>query len=164
MPPMPSPNTGRLKKVENLPSNQNCTVIPDTLPATVYFGAVEVRNWMIVGAEQVQTYPLPALKLTNGVKSVLHRDALGSVRAITDAAGVKVESAVYKPFGEQTEWLSAAQTAPETKAGIPAEELQTHIELTESHATFRALSFTETHRTAHRGHTVPTSITYRRQA
>ena len=118
MPPMPSPNTGRLKKVENLPSNQNCTVIPDTLPATVYFGAVEVRNWMIVGAEQEQTYPLPALKLTNGVKSVLHRDALGSVRAITDAAGVKVESAVYKPFGEQTEWLSAAQTAPESKGWI----------------------------------------------
>jgi len=40
------------------------------------------------------------------------------VRAITDAAGDKVESAVYKPFGEQTEWLSPAAPAPEAKGWI----------------------------------------------
>ena len=86
--------------------------------ATVYFGPVEVRNWQIAGAEQVITYPTLNAKLVSGVKTFLHRDALGSVRAITDAAGVKIESAVYKPFGEQSEWLSAAQTAPEAKGWI----------------------------------------------
>jgi RHS repeat-associated protein len=50
--------------------------------------------------------------------SYLHRDALGSFRAITDAAGAKVESAFYKPFGEQTEWLSPAAPAPEAKGWI----------------------------------------------
>jgi hypothetical protein len=40
------------------------------------------------------------VKLVNGTaKTWLHRDYLGSVRAITDAAGAKIESAVYKPFG-----------------------------------------------------------------
>ena len=86
--------------------------------ATVYFGPVEVRNWLIAGAEQVITYPTLNAKLVSGVKTFLHRDALGSVRAITDAAGVKIESAVYKPFGEQSEWLSAAQTTPEAKGWI----------------------------------------------
>ena len=66
----------------------------------MYFGAVEIRNWQIAGQEQVITYPHPAVRLVNGstitAASYLHRDALGSVRAITDAAGVKVESAVYE--------------------------------------------------------------------
>jgi RHS repeat-associated protein len=70
----------------------------------------------------VITYPHPAVRLVNGstitAASYLHRDALGSVRAITDAAGAKVESAVYKPFGEQTEWLSPAAPAPEAKGWI----------------------------------------------
>ena len=34
------------------------------------------------------------------------------------AAGLRLESAVYKPFGEQSEWLSPGQTAPETKGWI----------------------------------------------
>lgn len=45
---------------------------------------------------------------------------------------------------------------------LPALELQTRIELTENHATFRALGFTETARTAHPGYDLPTSITFRR--
>ncbi|MGL4238097.1 GNAT family N-acetyltransferase [Tabrizicola sp.] len=45
---------------------------------------------------------------------------------------------------------------------LPALELQTRIELTENHATFRALGFTETARTAHPGYDRPTSITFRR--
>ncbi len=48
----------------------------------------------------------------------LHRDHLDSVRAITDGTGVVVERAVYKPFGEQTEWLTAAQPVPESKGWI----------------------------------------------
>lgn len=53
----------------------------------------------------------------------------------------------------------------ETRAralGLPALDLQTRVELTENHATFRALGFTETARTAHAGYDRPTSITFRR--
>jgi ribosomal protein S18 acetylase RimI-like enzyme len=45
---------------------------------------------------------------------------------------------------------------------LPALELQTRVELTENHATFRALGFTEVARTAHPGYDRPTSITFRR--
>jgi RHS repeat-associated protein len=108
----------RLKKVENLAANANCAVLPATAVSTVYFGAVEVRNWLVPGQEQVLTYPSPAVKLTNGVASYLHRDHLGSVRAITDASGARVESAVYKPFGEQTEFVTPGLAAPESKGWI----------------------------------------------
>lgn len=53
----------------------------------------------------------------------------------------------------------------ETRArahGLPALELQTRVELTENHATFRALGFTETGRTAHPGFDRPTSVTFRK--
>ena len=46
--------------------------------------------------------------------------------------------------------------------GLPALELQTRVELTENHATFQALGFTEIARTAHEGYSRPTSITYRK--
>jgi uncharacterized protein RhaS with RHS repeats len=86
----------------------------------VYFGAVEIRNWKLSG-EQVITYPHPNVKLVNGKTAAeatyLHRDHLGSVRAITTPAAVKIEWAIYKPFGEQSEWLSA-QPAPEDKGWI----------------------------------------------
>jgi RHS repeat-associated protein len=108
----------RLKKIENLAANANCAALPTTAVSTVYFGAVEVRNWLVPGQEQVLTYPSAAVKLTNGVASYLHRDHLGSVRAITDAAGVRVESAVYKPFGEQTEFVTPGLAAPESKGWI----------------------------------------------
>jgi RHS repeat-associated protein len=88
----------------------------------VYFGPVEVRNWLILGAEQVLTYPHPAVKLVNGttpaVATYLHRDGLSSVRTITNSAGVKTESALYKPFGEQSEWLLPGNTSAETKGWI----------------------------------------------
>jgi RHS repeat-associated protein len=108
----------RLKKIENRAANANCAALPTTAVATVYFGAVEVRNWQVPGPEVVLTYPSPAVKLTNGVASYLHRDHLGSVRAITDAAGARVESAVYKPFGEQTEFVTPGLAAPESKGWI----------------------------------------------
>ena len=77
---------------------------------------------MVAGAWQVLTYPHPAVKLLNGttpvVATTLHRDGLSSVRAITDAAGVKVESALYKPFGERSEWVLPGNVAPETKGWI----------------------------------------------
>lgn len=53
----------------------------------------------------------------------------------------------------------------ETRAralGLPMLELQTRVELTGNQATFRALGFHETARTAHEGYDRPTSITFRR--
>lgn len=46
--------------------------------------------------------------------------------------------------------------------GLPAVELQTRVELVENQATFRALGFAETGRTAHEGFAQPTSITFRK--
>ncbi|MBI1217306.1 MAG: GNAT family N-acetyltransferase [Rhodobacteraceae bacterium] len=46
--------------------------------------------------------------------------------------------------------------------GLPALELQTRVELTENHATFRAMGFTMTAATAHEGYTRPTSLTFRK--
>jgi ribosomal protein S18 acetylase RimI-like enzyme len=46
--------------------------------------------------------------------------------------------------------------------GLQGVELQTRIELTANHATFRALGFTETGRSAHPGYDHPTTLTFRR--
>lgn len=59
--------------------------------------------------------------------------------------------------------LLLAQAEDRARAlGLPALELQTRVELTENHATFRALGFVETARTAHPGFDRPTSITFRK--
>jgi ribosomal protein S18 acetylase RimI-like enzyme len=47
--------------------------------------------------------------------------------------------------------------------GLSSVTLQTRVELTQNHATFRALGFTEVGRTAHPGYRRPTSITFARQ-
>lgn len=46
--------------------------------------------------------------------------------------------------------------------GLPELRLETRVELTENHATFRALGFRETGRTAHPGYDRPTSLTFSR--
>lgn len=46
--------------------------------------------------------------------------------------------------------------------GLRGVELQTRIELTANHATFAALGFVETERTAHPGYDRPTTLTFRR--
>jgi RHS repeat-associated protein len=48
----------------------------------------------------------------------LPRDGVPPVRAITSAVGVKIESALYKPFGDEYEWLLPGNAAPETKGWI----------------------------------------------
>ncbi len=58
--------------------------------------------------------------------------------------------------------LLAAAESRARALGLPVLELQTRVELTANHATFRALGFTETARTAHAGFDRPTSITMRR--
>ena len=44
--------------------------------------------------------------------------------------------------------------------GLPKLELETRIELTANHATFRAMGFVEVARTAHKGYANPTAITF----
>lgn len=44
--------------------------------------------------------------------------------------------------------------------GLPELRLETRVELTENHATFRALGFSETARTAHPGYDRPTSVSF----
>ncbi|EAQ04533.1 acetyltransferase, GNAT family protein [Pseudooceanicola batsensis HTCC2597] len=46
--------------------------------------------------------------------------------------------------------------------GLPTLRLQTRVELSENHATFRRLGFVQTGRTAHPGHDRPTSVTFER--
>lgn len=46
--------------------------------------------------------------------------------------------------------------------GLRGVELQTRIELTANHATFAALGFSETGRSAHPGYSRPTTLTFRR--
>jgi GNAT superfamily N-acetyltransferase len=46
--------------------------------------------------------------------------------------------------------------------GLPALELQTRIELTENHETFRAMGFVQVGATSHPGFDRPTSLTFRR--
>ncbi|MDZ4395890.1 GNAT family N-acetyltransferase [Cypionkella sp.] len=52
--------------------------------------------------------------------------------------------------------------APAKALGLAAVELETRAELLENHATFRALGFVETGRSAHPGYTQPTSISFRK--
>ncbi|MFM2389885.1 MAG: hypothetical protein RLZZ437_1440 [Pseudomonadota bacterium] len=62
--------------------------------------------------------PVHSNAIDRNIAPHLHRDHLGSVRAITNATGARIESAIYKPYGEQTETLSPANLTPESKGWI----------------------------------------------
>jgi RHS repeat-associated protein len=96
---------------------------------------VAMRTWGTGNAEVITAYPHPNIRLiwtkgTAGLISVeaqaLHRDQLGSVRAVTTfkpltgqpAGNRRVEAAIYKPFGEQTEVLQPTQVNQEQKGWI----------------------------------------------
>ena len=140
----------RLKKIEGVNDNgpatnrgKPCTdlmPVAATLPAgavqTVTFNQVEVRKWGTGNGEVITTYPHPNIRLiwakgTAGLTSVeaqaLHRDQLGSVRAVTTfkplvigaaISTLRREAAIYKPFGEQTEVLQPTQVNQEQKGWI----------------------------------------------
>lgn len=48
---------------------------------------------------------------------MLHRDGLGSLRAVTSGTGLRTETSSYRPFGEQSEATYALNT-PESKGYI----------------------------------------------
>jgi ribosomal protein S18 acetylase RimI-like enzyme len=70
-------------------------------------------------------------------------------------------AAEHRRHGHARALIALAETRARA-LGLPALELQTRVELTENHAAFRALGFTETGRSAHPGYSRPTSITFRR--
>jgi hypothetical protein len=86
----------RLKKVENFAPGQACSAPTAAQPVTLYLGMVEIRNYGQGNAEEILLYPRPSIRVSktkdagNAVVtrvSTLHRDALGSVRAVTTEAG-----------------------------------------------------------------------------
>lgn len=92
------PDGPRLMKIEN-----ERTLIETT---TITIGAIEVRNYQPGGyhtGADVLVYPHAVVRRAmDGTYSYLHRDQLGSVRAITNAAGVHARQLVYKPFDAVT--------------------------------------------------------------
>ena len=50
--------------------------------------------------------------------STPHRDAQGSVCALTTVAGLEAENTLYRPYGEETVEVNDLTTAPETKGYI----------------------------------------------
>jgi hypothetical protein len=79
---------------------------------------VEIRGFDTSNGEQVLAYPNGSVRIVNGVASYLHRDGLMSVRAVTGTDGAADEKAVYRPFGEQQEWVLDASAAGEDKGFI----------------------------------------------
>ena len=67
---------------------------------TVYLGPVKTRKFGQGAVEEMTEYPTPDIRLVRKIVSgavtseatVLHRDGLGSVRAVTGAAGLKAEA------------------------------------------------------------------------
>ena len=65
----------------------------------------------------------------------------------------------FRSSGLARRLVAFADKVAQTR-GLASLTLQSRVELVENHATFRALGFTETARTAHPGFDKPTSITF----
>ena len=94
---------------------------------TLYLGPVEIRNYGAGAAEEILLYPHPKIRITKTKSgstvttkvNTLLADGLGSIRAVTDAAGLKAETSTYRPFGEEGEGVHGLGTPKETKGFIP---------------------------------------------
>lgn len=73
----------------------------------------------MIAVEELIEYPTPDIRLVRKIvsgavtteKTMLHRDGLSSVRAVTSAAGLRTETSSYRPFGEQSEATYVLNTA-----------------------------------------------------
>ncbi len=117
----------RRKKIENFSPTQGCDAPTASQPVTLYIGQTEIWNWGQGNAEEILLYPTLAIRISltknaGGAVvtkvSTLHRDALGSVRAVTSAAGLKAERSLFRPFGEEASTRFDLATAVETKGFI----------------------------------------------
>lgn len=79
---------------------------------------MEIRNFGAGTSEEILTYLHPDIRLVNGVAETLHKDQLGSIRAMTDQLGTKSGHTTYKPFGEITADYTAPTVEVETKGYI----------------------------------------------
>jgi RHS repeat-associated protein len=75
------------------------------------------------------------VKRANGALSILGLDTQGSVRRLTDAAGVLYRASTYEPFGAQVETVINALSAPERK-GYIGERTDPETGLTYLHARY----------------------------
>jgi RHS repeat-associated protein len=75
------------------------------------------------------------VKRANGALSILGLDTQGSVRRLTDAAGVLYRASTYEPFGAQVETVINALSAPERK-GYIGERTDHETGLTYLHARY----------------------------
>ncbi|MGB5066740.1 MAG: RHS repeat-associated core domain-containing protein [Albidovulum sp.] len=93
---------------------------------TLYLGPVEIRNYGAGAAEEILLYPHPKIRITKTKSgstvttkvNTLHADGLGSIRAVTDAAGLKAETSTYRPYGEEGEVIHGLGVPRETKGFI----------------------------------------------
>jgi len=118
----------RLKRIDGFSPSQACTATPTTSQQlTVWLGPLEIRRFnQGASIEKLIQYPIPEIRVirtTSGgstivEKSGLHRDGLGSVRAVTSSAGVRTETDLYRPFGDQLETTQDPAAVIETKAYI----------------------------------------------
>ena len=76
-----------------------------------------------LAASDFTRYPHSDVKLVGTAKYILHRDHLGSVRAVTDSAGAKVEFAGYAPYG------TPINTAMATRKGYIGERYDAETRL-----------------------------------
>jgi RHS repeat-associated protein len=85
---------------------------------TAYFGAAEIRNFGQGSAEVILTYPHPDVRLVNGVASWMTRDQQGSVRTITNAAGAWARQSIYRPYGQQFNYVADPTVSTEAQGYI----------------------------------------------
>ncbi|PZQ45874.1 MAG: hypothetical protein DI556_21775, partial [Rhodovulum sulfidophilum] len=67
---------------------------------TLTIGPIEARNFKVPGGETLILYPAPWFRVTGGTTSVLRRDQVASIQAITGGGGGVVKETTYQPFGE----------------------------------------------------------------
>ncbi len=72
---------------------------------------LEVRNWK-GPRETLVVYPDPSVRIEGPKAYDLHTDELGSLRAVTDATGARVELRAYRPYGAPNE-PPASSTLPQ---------------------------------------------------
>lgn len=104
----------RLKKIDNA-GTSNETV-------TTYFGMVEIRNWGQGSAEVVIGYPYGSVRLVNGTPGYLHTDETGNVRMLSDGSGERDKRTIYRPFGDNQDWVHDASVPDETKGFVGERE------------------------------------------
>ena len=107
-------NGHRLKKIERA-GTANETV-------TAYFGLVEIRNWGEGASEVVIGYPTDSIRLVNGNPGYLHADQNGNVRMVSDTSGNRDKRTIYRPFGDDQDWVYDTSVPDESKGFVGERE------------------------------------------